>query len=468
VTADHQPSPSHVDLLELARFLVLPGAKQLLEAFAQIPPGRLRQTAIDHVAAIAEAFVIPPQSLRVDPLLTSGVAKGGEAEVAQLISGPRRGVVQTDDPEVKAVELMLANVPPTVAAQQTGLTVNQVLAAKKAAKGHGLKFPNLRIGRKGGTAAIFVTDMAQLDTGYGAAVMSRAAAERGLDLEAYLGRRRLALDMAMAGRHVRAIMEATKEPKTVLTTWFTTARRAGYEVPYMFDIETPSDDVPVAEKPGVRGKSRVSHDQREVTVYRYPVFTPLDQLRSGKASVEKWSAKRGLTAQQLFDLREKVVEMRLAGESPSIIANTLRMDTHFVRNAAANAARDHGVIFPPARTLRRHEHVTVPERMVEQPTNVITLRRFFGDVGDLHRGAKAAVGKAAQVRGMTVQAYLDLCESIVQHRMAGLRAFEIADLTGEKQFMVKDIIAKAVERGAVFPPYNAMAYAEVRKAAARG
>jgi hypothetical protein len=457
---------SQIDVTTMARFLVLPGAPQLLEAFAAIPPGKLRQTAIDHVTAIAEAFETRPQSLQVDPLLTSGAIRGGEAEVAQLISGPRRGAVKTDDPEVKAVELMLQGVPPHMAARRLDLSINQVLAAKKIAKTHGLKFPSLRVRNTGGLG-LFVTNVEQLNTGYGISVMTRAATERGLDLEAYLGRRRLALDMAMAGRHVRAIMEATKEPKSVLTTWFTTARRAGYEVPYMLDIETPSDAgmTPVAEKPGVRGKSRISHDQHEITVYRYPVFTPLDQLRSGKASVEKWAAKRGLTAQQLFDLREKVVEMRLAGESPSIIADTLKQDAHFVRNAAANAARDRGVIFPPARQLKRVEYVAVPKKLED---NVVQLRRWFGEITDLHKGAKAAVEKAAQVRNMTVQAYLDLCESIVRHRMAGLRAFEIADLTGEKQFMVKDIIAKAAERGAVFPPYNAMAYADVRKAAARG
>jgi hypothetical protein len=234
----------------------------------------------------------------------------------------------------------------------------------------------------------------------------------------------------------------------------------------MIDFEQPSAEAePPAPKPSKPSFSRTSADPAQTTTYRYPVFTPLDQLRSGRASVEKWAAKRGLTAQQLFDLREKVVEMRLAGESPSIIAATLKQDAHFVRNAAANAARDHGVVFPPARSLKRSEYVTVPERMEEQPINVITLRRFFGDIGDLHRGARSAVEKAAQARGVTVQAYLDRCETIVQHRMAGLRVFEIADLVGEKQFMIKDIIAKAQERGAVFPPYNARAYAEVRKAA---
>jgi hypothetical protein len=86
----------------------------------------------------------------------------------------------------------------------------------------------------------------------------------------------------------------------------------------------------------------------------------------------------------------------------------------------------------------------------------------------MRRGARSAVEKAAQSRNMTVQAYLDLCESIVQHRMKGLRVFEISDLTGEKQFTVKGILAKAQERGAVFPAYNAMAYAEVRRAARGG
>jgi hypothetical protein len=443
---------SQIDLTTMARFLVLPGAPRLLEAFAAIPPGRLRDTVIAHAEALAEAHTAAPAAMQMpDPLLTA--AQTAPEPVRELPNALRTPM--TSEEEIVALRLHGRNLRAIV--EKTGRPrqeVDEVIAAARAA---GVAFPAVTVKPEQG--ASFITRQEDL-SGAGRKAMEKAAFSRGLSLDQWLDARALFVEMRLANRPIDEILAAV--PKAInektLMGWLYLARSAGIDLPLFLDY-TDAEVTPV--------KSRVSRNPRQITVYRYPVFTPLNQLPRGTLEgMAKWAAKRGLTTQQMFDLREKVVEMRLAGESPSIIADILKQDTHFVRNAAANAARDRGVVFPPARQLKRDEFVAVPKKM--EDNNVVQLRRWFGEVTDLQRGARSAVEKAAQVRNMTVQAYLDLCESIVRHRMAGLRAFEIADLTGEKQFMVKDIIAKASERGAVFPPYNAMAYADVRKAAAHG
>lgn len=325
-----------VDPLVLARFLAASDATDWIEAISAVPEGLLRHSTLQHVLAIGHTYANPPTHFAPDPL--QRIAPDPVAALA----GPRRGTPSTDDPAVKAVQLMLEGVPPHEAAERTGLTMKAVSAAKLAAKRGGVKFPNLKASKKPKGAVAFALTLDGL--GHQAlSSLARAAETRGVTLDAYMARRGLALKMALEGRHIRAIMEATKESKTVLTSWFSSLRAAGHDVPYMLDGGPAAefeDAPPPAPEPEPAAK--VVKLKRTDNRSAFPLHeTELDTPHRRQA-IEIGASLMHLTVQQFLAKRRQAVELYREGKSPAVVASLLsitRKQASNWRSRAINAGR---------------------------------------------------------------------------------------------------------------------------------
>jgi len=317
--------PKTLDPADLARFLVMEGAAELIEAFMGIPEGAMRDSLINIAQVTRDQFLGGMK--QPDPL---GLI--GAADPVKALSGPRRGQARTDDPEVRAVQLMIEGRTPVQAAQETGLDLNSVRAAHKAARMGGVVFPNLKASQKPKGTVTFITKVEELNS-QSMAIMSRTAAERGLTLEDYLHRRATALSMAMEGRHVRAIMEATKEAKSVLTSWFASARQAGYDVPYMIDATTvPVEEVaenvvpirppkPKATKAKKgKGKKKHPHPPFILTMDQYAIVGGLQ-----RAGLDKAAKHMGVPMDVMLRLRREAIAMLDQGVSTPEVATALKV-----------------------------------------------------------------------------------------------------------------------------------------------
>lgn len=328
-----EPS-GYIDPLELARFLVLPRVPELLQAFASIPPGRLRDTIIEHAQALAEAHQqAPPQYRQPDPL--AGVLGRPEAPKAL----PRRTTAEpptTGDPKTTAVKMRLDGALPYQIAEATGLKIHAVYGAISEARKAGVKFPSSPRAKKGLTKhqGTFAMAIEQITSDNGRATSARAAEARGISLEAYMLRRKTAVEMAIDGRHIRAIMEASKESKAVLGQWFNAARAAGYPVPYMLDAlpghfedANVKSAAPVVDL-GAERQWRQSKKKHKASG-RHDTFTLSEDRAStaGLVMVDRAAKAMGLTRAQYFAARAEAVVMFETGSSPAKVAAKLRI-TH--------------------------------------------------------------------------------------------------------------------------------------------
>ena len=121
--------------LALAQFMSMEGAADLVEAFATIPEGPMRQSIVQlamTTAATYQASIIP-----------SSPAAKPQAALPPARKGP-----QTNDNALKAVKLMLEGSSPAQTAEALGLDIKAVLAARKTAKRHGTTFPKVRMAAK--------------------------------------------------------------------------------------------------------------------------------------------------------------------------------------------------------------------------------------------------------------------------------------------------------------------------------
>jgi hypothetical protein len=124
-----------IDPLALSRFLQLDGASELIDSFAAIPEGPMRE-AIVHLARTTAATYAASAVIAPEPAGKS----------APLALPTRRPL--TDDDRLKAVDLMLGGASPAQAATTLGLDIKTVLAARKTAKRHGAVFPKIRMTNK--------------------------------------------------------------------------------------------------------------------------------------------------------------------------------------------------------------------------------------------------------------------------------------------------------------------------------
>jgi hypothetical protein len=331
------PQIQTLDPITLARFMVLPGAAELIAAFSAIPPGRLRETVIQHAQALADAHEAAPAHQRApDPLAVFGAAPVARRPAlprpaqtpaaAPVTQDTPPAKVRTQDPGVKAVELMLAGVPVHKAAEETGLTFKEVFAARKAGRAAGLKFPDVR--SKPHTVQVYNSHFDTSPKSLSPTVqrtMMRAAESRGISLDAYMARRKLALEMAQAGRHFRAIMEATKESRTTLGNWFSVARGAGHYVPYMVDTVSPADapNVRPVESPAEVVNITAARKTRSRATNLNFIVSDSEARAGNRHQIDLAARALGLDREGYFALREKALGLYRQGIGPSEVAKTL-------------------------------------------------------------------------------------------------------------------------------------------------
>jgi hypothetical protein len=225
---------SQIDAMVLARFAAGPGAAELIEALADIPEGPLRDSIIHMAITIRDTYRDT----------TSHVAIA-QAQVQALPPPEEAQAVLTKDPKVRAVELLLQGKDPGDIAKQLSLMKTDVMNAKREARRSGLRFPraNAKVAKKA-EGAVFVMAMSQV-TKANIMRLESAAKTRGISMVSYLGRRAQAIEMAMQGRHIFAIVQAVGESEMTLRSWFNQARGAGMKVPFMASggAELPSAEI---------------------------------------------------------------------------------------------------------------------------------------------------------------------------------------------------------------------------------
>jgi DNA-binding CsgD family transcriptional regulator len=437
------PGDGYADLLTMARFLVMPGATQLLDAFSRIPPGPLRVSVIQHAEVIAQTYAgAPVEQQMPDPLYVASQT----SPVTQQPALPKPTREPKTDEE-RIVTRLAAGESPAEIGKALGVSRQKVQAIRADAKKGGVKLPKL----KADGSPAFATTPDELSP-QGRSNMEIAANRRGKTLQQWLDARATFVKMRLAKTPLDEISVALGIEEPILANWLYTARRAGIDLPLFMDY-SDAEVEPVKATP-----------KRQVTPYVYPVFTPLADLGKGAtAGFLKWATQRGWTPQEMFDKREEVVRRRIGGEGPNSIAYEMGVDMDFVKNACANATQK-GIVFPPAvlpkrgaaHKVARNLHVAlgapVEKTRAISRDNVVRPKRWFGAFADLKYGAKSGAIAAAKARNMTPEAYLDLQENIVQQRMAGVGPSEIVQMTGEKEFFVRDVLKRARAGGADFPP----------------
>jgi DNA-binding CsgD family transcriptional regulator len=216
-----------LDMVEFARFAVLPGAADLVKAFAAIPPGPLRDSVIHHAQVIAATYTGAPAQQRMpDPI---GVLGGAPRQLATRTG--RAPPIESQ--ELDIVQRRMAGQTAADIARALNIHVSTVYAALKEARRGGLPIPSSRGNPLAKGAKKWAVTVDELSP-QGVAQITSAAARRGITPQEYLDRRQLALKMALEGSSYDRILKATGEQDSkVVGAWFSVARNAGFNVPYV-------------------------------------------------------------------------------------------------------------------------------------------------------------------------------------------------------------------------------------------
>lgn len=126
-----------IDPIRLAHFMVLPGAAELVEAFASLPPGEVRDSAVSHVQVLARACGWTPEPFRMEPQ----VARVVPSEPRRLTSPYAEGL-RAQSPEGQIVERALRGEGVHTIAADLGVKLIIVTRTlEKARKEGGVVFP---------------------------------------------------------------------------------------------------------------------------------------------------------------------------------------------------------------------------------------------------------------------------------------------------------------------------------------
>src|SRR5579864_2128339 len=113
-----------------------PDIVELVEALIGIPQGPMRSSLVGLLRTTAMTY---GAQLTAEPEAPPPAIVG---VIPRALSGPRLGEVQTDDPKVRAVEMLLQRIPPHVVAAELDMHISVVMAARKHAQRNGVTFPN--------------------------------------------------------------------------------------------------------------------------------------------------------------------------------------------------------------------------------------------------------------------------------------------------------------------------------------
>jgi hypothetical protein len=353
MTGDPNVRPAqHLDLLEMARFLVLPGAEGLLRAFARIPPGPLRDSVIQHAEVIAQTYSAAPAEQQMpDPLLTAAHTSPMIPPAAPKHAAlPNRRKPENVEEAIIAARLAGKNKLEIIAS--TGATRQAVEGALKAAIRAGVKFPPVQVVPE--PTKRFVTRMEDVSH-QGRSNMQMAATKYGHTLESWMRARATLVEMRLANKPMDEIVAAIKPPvpEKMLWQWIYNARAAGIPLATAFDYED-AEVAPVAETPPA-APGKAQDRPKPGSLVPGPgvtVFTPLAQMeRDGMlsgalAGIRKAATLRNMTPQALFELREIIIRYRYAGKGAIEIYSLIGQDLDFIKNCLGNAVQK-GVAFPP-------------------------------------------------------------------------------------------------------------------------
>lgn len=328
--------PGHIDPVTLARFMVMPGAAALVEAYSRIPPGPLRESIISHAQVMALTYDGAPVANRMpDPLLLAAGASPQHPPPA--LDGPKSRAPKLASPAARAVELRLSGIRAARIAQRLNMPKMEVEAALADARAAGLKFPrDPPSGRAGHvTSTGYLTRMEDLG-GRERAVMDKAARSYGIKLERYLELRALLVELRKKNTPIEELAVALK-PLRVEVIWrlITQARNAGIDIPARLDFDD-AEFTPIVEptpEPGPAAPRRF-----------YPPFAELSG--GSRAAITNGARSRGIEPEAYHELRELILTLRMQGMSPSAIERQTG-EGRAVTDIIQQAGRVLGLVFPP-------------------------------------------------------------------------------------------------------------------------
>lgn len=320
-----------IDPMALARFMVMDGASRLVLAFSGIPEGPLRESVIHMAETMSATYAGAPASQQApDPLGVLNIAvTPPPAPVAKALppppatpSGPK---IKTGDPSLRAVQLRLEGKYPHEIVTETGLRLGAVYTAIGEARRAGVKFPNIGRAKQGLTkkdAVTYVTDISEVTDHHMNGAINKAAESRGITPEAYIGRRKLALEMALDRRNLMEIIAATGENKATLSTWMNTARAAGYSVPYMASYTYAAAVEPKGEVVRLKPRPKLKPTSAPRSfAYRLEDYT--NGGRQIQVSIEKGAKQVGVTVEKYLSLRAEALKLFAQNVSVPEVAKRL-------------------------------------------------------------------------------------------------------------------------------------------------
>ena len=327
-----------IDPIILARFMVMDGASRLITAFSGIPEGPLRESVITMAETMRDTYAGGAVQPFADPL---AAITPPPPRPPPALPGPGLGP-KTSDPKLKAVQFRLEGLKTPEIAERTGLPIHQVYHAVSEARKAGVKFPMVgRAEQHSGDAfirSVYLMREDQLTSSQAVAAATRASNARGISIGDYLARKKLALDMALDGRHVRAIVEATKESKLTLQAWMHSAREAGFPVPYMADLShiEPAPP-PTAEVIDLKPRRKADDPHRGRFILTMEEY---DQQRGkGAGGITKGAELMGVPVDEFLRLRREALVRFKLGQTPFLVSRDLGITQKQAENWRGRAQR---------------------------------------------------------------------------------------------------------------------------------
>jgi hypothetical protein len=374
-----------IDPIRLAQFMLLPGAAELVEAFASLPPGEVRESAVAHIQVLARASG-----------WTAPNPFGGQVETARTVhTSPLRLAASTGlssaslDGQIVERALRGFNVDAIAfAAGADGPYVESVL--RKARREGGVVFPgddepakrkakpgkghSKLKGRKLPAAPIppppywwedpqspiwenpaYLPNLSHTGNGTLAGigphdrrsfkVMADAAARHGLTLRDYIAQRYEILRRVEAGEKPSDIAIDLRVSSYAVYGLLTKVGRN--RLAQMVEERAKADEpVRVTEIELVPAAVPIRRDKIRPT--------PANRAASAKASLEIAAKRWGFeTAEDYEAARIRARDLRLRGIAPAHVANMLGVPHGFIR-ATLTHWRERGVEWPPI-DIRAHE-----------------------------------------------------------------------------------------------------------------
>jgi len=327
----------------MARFLVMPGLNELIDAFARIPEGPLRASVIAHARVIADQYSnAPPEYAAPDPLIVAAHLAGAQSAPLALAAPEPKLPKGLQGPEAEVIRRRKKGQHPQQIQAETGhprAEVDRIIAEAKKA---GVEFPNIRAAKgRPMETKVWHTSLDSM-RGQGLSRIQDAALRRGISPEEYLRRKLLAVDMAMKGEQYPAIEAATKSDQKTVSLWLSNARAAGIKVPYMERAYGALDGAPAATD---KSPATLAPEINVIRPARF--YGPMAAIQTRhRWMVEKAAERRGMTPEAYLDLQESIVRQREQGVSPQVIAEQTGEGDVFVKDTLAHA-KERGAIYPP-------------------------------------------------------------------------------------------------------------------------